>query len=392
MKKFLAYFLYTLLLSAIVCACSNSLDVNQVYSYDLVYMPITKKIVQGETIEIQCKLVREGDYKEASYRIRYFQNEGSGVLKLNENTVLMPNERYTLNQDKFSLFYTSQCAEQQSFDIYIEDDFGQTVQRTFSFTNEKKKEEEPINYNFTFTSLPVPSKILFRDTIEIRCQLTKADERNDASYFIRYFQPTGKGILLLESEVALQPNELYALNNKDFILHYVSDCKERQTIDIYIVDSRGQTVQKSFNFENIPIETEPEIDFSFELITLPVPKKIAQNETTEIRCQIKKADERNTSSYSIRYFQSDGKGELRMDNGTMFLPNDLYPLDRNSFRLYYTSHCAEQQTIDLYIEDEHGQVVQRTFSFQNNAIEDDDTTTDEIEDDNTTTDPELFEE
>jgi hypothetical protein len=74
---------------------------------------------------------------------------------------------------------------------------------------------------------------------------------------------------------------------------------------------------------------------------------VAQDEAIEIRCRIKKADERNTSTYSIRYFLSDGKGELRMENGAMFLPNDMYQLNRNEFRLYYTSRCSEQQILDF---------------------------------------------
>ena len=66
-------------------------------------------------------------------------------------------------------------------------------------------------------------------------------------------------------------------------------------------------------------------------------------------------------------FQTDGKGELRMDDGTVFLPNDLYPLDRTTFRLYYTSHLTDQQVIDVYIEDNFGQVVQKNFSWQNDS-------------------------
>ena len=57
MKKTLAYFLYTLLLAAVVCACSDDLDIHQAYTYDLVCMPVQKKIVQGETAEIRCQLV-----------------------------------------------------------------------------------------------------------------------------------------------------------------------------------------------------------------------------------------------------------------------------------------------------------------------------------------------
>ena len=53
MKKFTAYFLYTLLLCAIVCACSSNLDIYQAYTFDLVYMPVQKKIVPDETAEIR---------------------------------------------------------------------------------------------------------------------------------------------------------------------------------------------------------------------------------------------------------------------------------------------------------------------------------------------------
>ena len=47
------------------------------------------------------------------------------------------------------------------------------------------------------------------------------------------------------------------------------------------------------------------------------------------------------------------------------LPNDRYPLDREVFRLYYTSGCTDRQTIDIYFEDNAGQVVLLSFSFNN---------------------------
>lgn len=63
----------------------------------------------------------------------------------------------------------------------------------------------------------------------------------------------------------------------------------------------------------------------------------------------------------------DGKGELRMDDRDGVPPNDRYPLERFSFRLYYTSRSDDQQTIDVYIEDNMGQVVQKSFTFQNDS-------------------------
>ena len=112
--------------------------------------------------------------------------------------------------------------------------------------------------------------------------------------------------------------------------------------------------------------------YLFDLVTMPVQKKIVQNETAEIRCTLVREGDYDEARYFIRYFQPDGKGELKMDDGTIFLPNDLYPLDRKVFRLYYTSHCTDQQTIDVYIEDNFGQVVHTTFSFQNERVDSED--------------------
>ena len=141
MKKFLAYFLYTLLLSAIVCACSDDLDINQVYSYDLVCMPVQKKIVQGETTEIRCQLVKEGNYEQTKFFIRYFQPDGKGELRMDDGTVFQPNDLYPLDRTTFRLYYTSHCTDQQVIDVYIEDNFGQVVQQTFSWQNENEDDE-----------------------------------------------------------------------------------------------------------------------------------------------------------------------------------------------------------------------------------------------------------
>ena len=58
-----------------------------------------------------------------------------------------------------------------------------------------------------------------------------------------------------------------------------------------------------------------------------------------------------------------------MDNGTVFLLNDLYPLEKETFRLYYTSASTDQQTIDIYVIDSFKQMQQVSFSFNNDSNE-----------------------
>ena len=114
-------------------------------------------------------------------------------------------------------------------------------------------------------------------------------------------------------------------------------------------------------------------EYPFTVETMPVADEITDGETVEIRLEIKPEGNFAGTVYTLRYFQPDGKGTLRMDDGMVLLPNDRYPLDREVFRLYYTSECEDQQTIDIYFEDnsEPAQLYQLTFDF-NNETEDED--------------------
>ena len=122
-------------------------------------------------------------------------------------------------------------------------------------------------------------------------------------------------------------------------------------------------------------ELDVQQEYPFTVETMPVPTRIVKGETVEVRCELKREGRFSDARYTIRYFQPDGKGTLRMDDGMVLLPNDRYPLDREVFRLYYTSECEDQQAIDIYFEDnsEPAQLFQLSFSF-NNETEDGDTT------------------
>ena len=85
----------------------------------------------------------------------------------------------------------------------------------------------------------------------------------------------------------------------------------------------------------------------------------------EIRCQLHRDGRFEETKYFIRYFQPDGAGTLKMSDGTVLLPNDLYPLPGETFRFYYTSASTDQQTVDVYFQDSFGQLEQLTFSFNN---------------------------
>lgn len=109
--------------------------------------------------------------------------------------------------------------------------------------------------------------------------------------------------------------------------------------------------------------------YDFSVSTMPVQKRIKQGETVEIRLQLHKSGNYKEAEFHIGYFQPDGFGILKMDDGTVFVPNDTYPLKKETFRLYYTSGCTDQQAIDITVYDNFGQRYDLSFSFQNDSDE-----------------------
>ena len=123
-------------------ACSDKLDVQQMYEFDLATLPVQTTIVKGEEAEIRCQLVRSGEYQDTKYFIRYFQPTGKGELRMENGTVLLPNDLYPLPEETFRLYYRSFGTDQQKIDIYILGSFGQVVQKSFAFNNEAEDEKE----------------------------------------------------------------------------------------------------------------------------------------------------------------------------------------------------------------------------------------------------------
>lgn len=127
---------------AVFClsACDRELDVQQSYPFTVETMPVQKDIVKGQTAEIRCTLKRGGEFADTRYTIRYFQPDGKGTLRMDNGTVFKPNDRYPLTKEVFRLYYTSASTDRQTIDVYVEDNFGQTVKLSFNFNNEKNED------------------------------------------------------------------------------------------------------------------------------------------------------------------------------------------------------------------------------------------------------------
>ena len=90
----------------------------------------------------------------------------------------------------------------------------------------------------------------------------------------------------------------------------------------------------------------------------------------EIRCELKKEGDFANTLYTIRYFQFEGEGKLKMDNGITFLPNDRYLLENEKFRLYYTAEGDEAHNFIVVVEDNFKNSYELEFDFNNRNIKD----------------------
>lgn len=110
-------------------------------------------------------------------------------------------------------------------------------------------------------------------------------------------------------------------------------------------------------------ELEIQNDFPFEVNVMPIPKDIVNGQTVEIRFTIQRKGNYSNTQYFLRYFQFDGQGFLKYYDETPYLPNDLYSLPKEQFRLYYTSTSAVSQSFEVWISDSFGNEKQLSFQF-----------------------------
>lgn len=112
-------------------------------------------------------------------------------------------------------------------------------------------------------------------------------------------------------------------------------------------------------------DLEVQQNFPFEVNVMPIPNEIANNNTVEIRVKLLKTGNFLHSKYFIRYFQFEGEGTLQYYDEPSYLPNDLYELPKDEFRLYYTSKSTVSQSFDVWISDNFGNERKLSFQFNN---------------------------
>ena len=113
--------------------------------------------------------------------------------------------------------------------------------------------------------------------------------------------------------------------------------------------------------------------YPFTVEVMPYADKIAKGQTVELRFKIKPEGNYTNTLYTIRYFQYDGEGSLKLVDGPVLVNNDRVLLESKTFRLNYTAKSDEAHKFLVVVEDNFGSSPwEQTFEFNSKDSGDDD--------------------
>lgn len=113
--------------------------------------------------------------------------------------------------------------------------------------------------------------------------------------------------------------------------------------------------------------------YPFTVEVMPYGDKIKQGETVELRFEIKPEGNYANTLYTIRYFQYDGEGTLKLVDGPVLVNNDRVLLESKTFRLTYTAKSSQTHKLLIVIEDNFNSTPwEQTFEFNGKDSGDDD--------------------
>ncbi len=112
--------------------------------------------------------------------------------------------------------------------------------------------------------------------------------------------------------------------------------------------------------------------YPFTVEVMPYAEKIVKGQTVELRFEIKTEGNYTNTLYTIRYFQYDGEGTLKLVDGPVLVNNDRVLLESKTFRLNYTAKSDGAHKFLVVCEDNFGSTPwEQTFEFNGKDSGDD---------------------
>lgn len=125
-----------------------------------------------------------------------------------------------------------------------------------------------------------------------------------------------------------------------------------------------------FSLTSCSDDLDVQQSYPFTVEVMPYADKIANGETVELRMTIIPEGNYTNTLYTIRYFQYEGKGTLKLVDGPTLVNNDRVLIESKQFRLNYTARSTGSHELLVTVEDNYGTHWEQTFEFNNNDSDD----------------------
>ena len=127
-----------------------------------------------------------------------------------------------------------------------------------------------------------------------------------------------------------------------------------------------------FSLTSCSDDLDVQQSYPFTVEVMPHSDKIKAGATVELRFEIKPEGNFDKTMYTIRYFQYDGEGTLKLVDGPVLVNNDKVLLESKTFRLNYTAKSSDSHKFLVVVEDNWGTTPwQETFEFNSKDKGDD---------------------
>lgn len=127
-----------------------------------------------------------------------------------------------------------------------------------------------------------------------------------------------------------------------------------------------------FAFSSCSDDLDVQQSYPFIVEVMPYGDKITKGQTAELRFEIQPEGNYTNTHYTIRYFQYDGDGTLKLVDGPVLTNNDRVLLESKTFRLNYTAKSSDAHKFLVVIEDNFGSTPwEQTFEFNGKDSGDD---------------------
>lgn len=127
-----------------------------------------------------------------------------------------------------------------------------------------------------------------------------------------------------------------------------------------------------FTLSSCSDDLDVQQSYPFSVEVMPFAEKITKGQTVELRFEIKPEGNYTNTLYTIRYFQYDGEGTLKLVDGPVLVNNDRVLLESKTFRLNYTAKSDGAHKFLVVCEDNFGSTPwEQTFEFNGKDSGDD---------------------